>query len=87
MKQAISEKDIQLFTRTVWSFYDKQGRHDLVWRRKTDPYSIVLSEIMLQQTQVARVEEYFKKWKKKLRPQGAPRNRPIHPSRNRSILF
>ena len=65
MKQAISEKDIQLFARTVWSFYNKQGRHDLVWRRKTDPYSIVLSEIMLQQTQVARVEEYFKKWKKK----------------------
>ena len=65
MSKSISEKNIQAFTRTVWTHYSKHGRHDLAWRKKTDPYSIVLSEIMLQQTQVIRVEEYFANWKKK----------------------
>jgi len=65
MKQDFSDYDIREFTRTVWSFYRREGRHDLAWRKNTDPYSITLSEIMLQQTQVARVEDYFDAWKKK----------------------
>jgi A/G-specific adenine glycosylase len=32
-----------------------QNRRDLPWRRTTDPYAVLVSEIMLQQTQVARV--------------------------------
>lgn len=43
------------FTETVKSHYKKQGRHELPWRLTTDPYSIAVSEIMLQQTQVDRV--------------------------------
>ena len=45
----------------VWTFYSTRGRHDLLWRQpdpKTgtfDPYHIMVSEIMLQQTQVSRV--------------------------------
>ena len=35
------------------------GRHDLPWQNTTDPYRIWLSEIMLQQTQVAAVVPYF----------------------------
>ncbi len=37
------------------SFYKTQGRHTLPWRTTHDPYKILVSEIMLQQTQVARV--------------------------------
>ena len=44
----------------VWENYRKHGRHDLPWRlaESTDnfnPYNIMVSEVMLQQTQVARV--------------------------------
>jgi len=64
MSTPISDKDIQEFTSRAWRYYKKFGRHDLAWRKKTDPYSITVSEVMLQQTQVTRVEEYFKKWMK-----------------------
>ena len=36
-------------------FYEKEGRHKLPWRLTTDPYKILVSELMLQQTQVDRV--------------------------------
>jgi A/G-specific adenine glycosylase len=42
-------------------WYDQQAR-DLPWRQTNDPYAIWISEIMLQQTQVARVTEYFARW-------------------------
>lgn len=35
---------------------------DLPWRRTTDPYAILVSEVMLQQTQVARVVERYETW-------------------------
>jgi len=41
------------------AWYEVEGRHDLLWRNTDDIYSIYLSEIMLQQTQVSRVEELF----------------------------
>jgi A/G-specific adenine glycosylase len=46
------------------SWYDKHGR-DLPWRKTRDPYKILVSEIMLQQTQVRRVLVFFEKWLKK----------------------
>src|SRR5215204_1839227 len=36
------------------AWFDEHGR-DLPWRRTRDPYAILVSEVMLQQTQVARV--------------------------------
>ena len=38
------------------------NRRDLPWRRTTDPYAILVSEIMLQQTQVPRVVPRFSAW-------------------------
>lgn len=35
---------------------------DFPWRRTRDPYAILVSEVMLQQTQVARVVPYFERW-------------------------
>jgi len=43
------------------AWYDANGR-DLPWRRTRDPYAILVSEVMLQQTQVARVEARYLAW-------------------------
>ena len=45
---------IALFRDLILSYYRAHGR-DLPWRHTTDPYRILVSEIMLQQTQVERV--------------------------------
>lgn len=45
---------ISAFRRRILGWYDK-NRRDLPWRKTRDPYKILVSEIMLQQTQVARV--------------------------------
>jgi len=44
---------------TISSWYKKYGRHELPWRTTNDPYHIYLSEVMLQQTQVATVLERY----------------------------
>jgi A/G-specific adenine glycosylase len=46
------------FQRMVLAYYDRSGR-DMPWRNTTDPYQILVSEIMLQQTQVERVNTKF----------------------------
>jgi A/G-specific adenine glycosylase len=43
------------FRRRIRAYWRRRGRHDLPWRRTNDPYRILVSEVMLQQTQVARV--------------------------------
>ncbi len=45
----------------VLSWYDANGR-DLPWRRTRDPYAILVSELMAQQTQVSRVVAYYERW-------------------------
>ena len=49
------------FRRRILRWYSKNGR-DLPWRRTRDPYAILVSEFMLQQTQVATVVPYYKAW-------------------------
>jgi A/G-specific adenine glycosylase len=51
------EKNDQPFRKLVMDFWRKEGRHDLPWRATDDPYAILVSEVMLQQTQVGRVLE------------------------------
>jgi A/G-specific adenine glycosylase len=46
------------FRRRLLAWYRRHAR-DLPWRRTRDPYAVWVSEIMLQQTQVATVESYF----------------------------
>ncbi len=43
------------------AWYDKHGR-DLPWRKTRDPYKILVSEIMLQQTQVSRGLIFYERW-------------------------
>ncbi len=47
-----------LFKKTIRGFYRNNGRK-LPWRRTRNPYYIFVSEIMLQQTQVERVEKFY----------------------------
>ncbi len=51
----LDSKAIESFRKTVYEFFHCHGRHDLPWRKTSDPYHILVSEIMLQQTQVPRV--------------------------------
>jgi A/G-specific adenine glycosylase len=50
------------FKRTIWAHYRRVGRKALPWRHTRDPYAILVSEFMLQQTQVGRVEEYYREF-------------------------
>jgi A/G-specific adenine glycosylase len=50
-------------TRALLRWYDEHARR-LPWRTMADPYSTWVSEIMLQQTQVATVIPYFERWLK-----------------------
>lgn len=49
--------------KNLLKWYRTHGR-DLPWRRTKDPYRILVSEIMLQQTQVERVKAYYRSWLK-----------------------
>jgi A/G-specific adenine glycosylase len=46
------------FRRGLLRWFRRHGR-DLPWRRTRDPYRVIVSEFMLQQTQVTRVEAYY----------------------------
>ncbi len=47
------------FAHRLLSWFDGHGRHDLPWQHPRTPYRVWLSEIMLQQTQVATATPYF----------------------------
>jgi A/G-specific adenine glycosylase len=56
----LSPSQITAFQHIILDFYHKHGRHHLPWRTThTTPYHILVSEIMLQQTQVDRVIPKF----------------------------
>ena len=58
MRKRLSGTEIAHFRRVVRAFYLKNKR-DLPWRKASDPYHVLVSEIMLQQTQVSRVCQKF----------------------------
>jgi A/G-specific adenine glycosylase len=49
------------FRRRLLRWFRRHGR-DLPWRRTRDPYHVLVSEFMLQQTQVSRVEPYYRRF-------------------------
>jgi A/G-specific adenine glycosylase len=54
-------RTIRFFRRCLFHWYCRHGR-DLPWRKTKDPYAILVSEIMLQQTQVGTVRSFYNKW-------------------------
>ena len=53
------------FADLLIAWHAKSGRHHLPWQQSKDPYSVWVSEIMLQQTQVTTVIDYFNRFMKK----------------------
>jgi A/G-specific adenine glycosylase len=56
-----SPENVRSFRDSLLRWFRRHGR-DLPWRRTRDPYAIVISEFMLQQTQVATVIPYYNDW-------------------------
>jgi A/G-specific adenine glycosylase len=57
----MSPKNVRAFRRSLLQWYRCHGR-DLPWRGTSDTYAILVSEFMLQQTQVATVIPYYNEW-------------------------
>jgi A/G-specific adenine glycosylase len=53
--------EILALQRRVFAWF-AENRRDLPWRRTDDPYAVLVSEVMLQQTQVSRVVTRFEEW-------------------------
>lgn len=60
----MSTTRLREFRMRLLRWYRAHGR-DLPWRHTSDPYHIMVSEIMLQQTQVERVRERYVRWLKR----------------------
>lgn len=58
------------FRRKLLAWFDRSAR-DLPWRRTRDPYQVLVSEMMLQQTQVSRVEQYYPRFLERFPDLGA----------------
>ncbi len=58
IKKKLTPAQIRAFRKKVYAYYDKEGR-DLPWRKNLNPYRVLVSEVMLQQTQVGRVLEKY----------------------------
>ena len=57
----ISQQEITTFQKKILDWYAKNQR-DLPWRRTRDPYRILISEVMSQQTQLSRVVPKYEAW-------------------------
>ena len=63
-KEGLSPQVIKTFQNMIYSYY-KQHRRDFPFRNDITPYNVLVSEIMLQQTQTGRVAEKFLQFKGK----------------------
>jgi A/G-specific adenine glycosylase len=61
MSKNLSPSAISKFQQQILAYYRTYGR-EMPWRETNDPYHVFVSEIMLQQTQVSRVEEKYKQF-------------------------
>jgi A/G-specific adenine glycosylase len=59
---AVDPQTARAFAVELLAWFDQHGRHDLPWQLAATPYRVWVSEIMLQQTQVAVVVPYFERF-------------------------
>jgi A/G-specific adenine glycosylase len=57
--------EVNFFTNALLTWFQTEGRHDLPWQQNPTPYRVWVSEIMLQQTQVSTVINYYQIFIKK----------------------
>ncbi|MGI2259772.1 A/G-specific adenine glycosylase [Shewanella sp. GXUN23E] len=62
MTQQASDQQATPFSQRIISWYEQFGRKHLPWQEQKTPYRVWISEIMLQQTQVATVIPYYQKF-------------------------
>jgi A/G-specific adenine glycosylase len=74
--KAWTPSELRSLRKRATAWYDSFGR-DLPWRRTRDPYAIWISEIMLQQTQVATVIPYYERFLKSFPTVGSLANAPL----------
>ena len=60
-KRAGNDEKDKTFSRQLRAWY-RRNRRDLPWRKTRDPYRVLVSELMLQQTQVSRVLVYYERF-------------------------
>ena len=60
--EPVSQVEARRFCRRLLAWFDRHGRKDLPWQQPRTPYRVWVSEIMLQQTQVATVIPYFERF-------------------------
>lgn len=60
-QRTLTPKEIRIFQDFIWDFY-AQNKRDFAWRNTDNPYYVVVSELMLQQTQTHRVEPKFEQF-------------------------
>ena len=60
--RAESQRKPRSFAARLIAWQERHGRHGLPWQGTRDPYRVWLSEIMLQQTQVATVLPYYERF-------------------------
>jgi len=60
-RRRLTPAQARAFRKKIYDHYEREGR-DLPWRRTRDPYRVLVSEIMLQQTQVERVLLKYKEF-------------------------
>ncbi len=65
------------FAKALLAWYAKHGRHDLPWKKPLSVYRVWISEIMLQQTQVATVIPYFARFMKSFPDLASLANAPL----------
>jgi A/G-specific adenine glycosylase len=58
----ITQESAKKFSQNILNWYHEFGRKDLPWQENKTPYRVWISEIMLQQTQVATVIPYYQKF-------------------------
>jgi len=56
--KGLTPSRIKIFRKTIWDYYRTHAR-SFPWRKTRNPYRILVSEMMLQQTQVERVREKY----------------------------
>jgi A/G-specific adenine glycosylase len=78
----LTKKQISDFQHGVLKYYQNQGRHNLPWRLTHNPYEILVSELMLQQTQVDRVIPKYLSWIEQF-----PDTRTLAEASFRTILY
>ncbi len=62
MGEPKSKTELAEFRRALLDWFKRHGRADLPWRDEPDPYAVTVSEFMLQQTTVAAVIPYYRRW-------------------------